>query len=110
MVAEICTIYQNDKRDRLVNRDKLERSTATIPRTTGTRDEGYDLKGDQTSALTEMTKTVSEREPSALPLYKLYTSGSNYDKKNPDHLQNRHSTPRWKEAKVVQRGTKTRQS
>ena len=25
------------------------------------------------SALTEMTKTVREREPSALPLYKLYT-------------------------------------
>ena len=66
MVAELCTIHPNDKRYRLVNYDKLERSTTTVP----LYREQLELEIKDTflwaigqSALTEMTKMVRERKP-----------------------------------------------
>ena len=72
VVAEVRTVHQNDQGPGPFKNDEQQRNTATIPRTAGNGNKRF-LWAIGQNALTEMTKTVREREPSSLPLYKLYT-------------------------------------
>ena len=73
MVAETRAKHQNDKD---IDLSTMTNSNELLPQF---RDQleleirDTFLRAIGQSALTEMTKTVREREPSALPLFKLYT-------------------------------------
>ena len=73
VVAEVRTVHKNDQGPGPFKNDEQQRNTATIPRTVGNGLKDIFLWAIGHNAITEMTKTVREREPSSLPLYKLYT-------------------------------------
>ena len=73
VVAQVCSIHKDDKRNRHLKNAKFKRNSTTIPWPDGDRNQRHIAREFGQNALTEMTKTAREREPSSLPLYKLYT-------------------------------------
>ena len=71
-MEKIHPIYQNDTGNRFIKDDQLQRSASPIQRPTRRRNKRVFIWAVGQAALTEMTKTVKEREPNSLPLYRLY--------------------------------------
>ena len=73
MVEKIRPIHQADPWYRLIENDQLQRNITTIQRPVGRWNQRYIHMGDWTVSYHENEKTVREREPNSLPLYRLYT-------------------------------------
>ena len=73
MVAKVRTVYKNDQD---LDLSKMTDNKEILPQYRDqleTEIKDIFLWAIGQNAITEMTKTVREREPSSLPLYKLYT-------------------------------------
>ena len=73
MVAQVYSIHKDDKRNRHLNDGKFRGNSTTIPRPVGDRNQGHDPMDNRSKFTHGDDKTMREREPSSLPLYKLYT-------------------------------------
>ena len=73
MVVEVLRAYKNEKGHRSVHRDKQIEILPQYRDQLEAEVKDVLLRAIEQNAITELTQTVREREPSSLPLCKLYT-------------------------------------